>query len=69
MDCAERVVQLLPHDYTSHRNLAELLLRQERFAEAVSHIQWCLARSPDNGDLQKSLELARSGPRGVLRRR
>ncbi len=55
---AQRAAALAPDYYKARRNLATVLMGEQRFGEAVEHLQWCRARYPDNEALKKELDTA-----------
>jgi tetratricopeptide (TPR) repeat protein len=48
-------------NYDAHYQGAQFLLKQGRFAEALSHVRWCLQRTPDNPVLADMLREALKG--------
>lgn len=70
-ECARQAVFQTPDDFARRRRLAETLLSNQEYDEAVSQLQWCLARSPDDAGLQQQLEQAnrqRLASRNVIAR-
>lgn len=57
-ECARQAVFQTPDDFTRRRQLAATLLKNQEYGEAISQIQWCLSRRPDDPGLQKQLEYA-----------
>jgi predicted Zn-dependent protease len=57
-DCARQAVFQTPDDFARRRRLAETLLHNQEYGEAISQLQWCLGRRPDDPGLQKQLEQA-----------
>jgi tetratricopeptide (TPR) repeat protein len=60
--CAGKALEISPNDYNLRRRLADLLLEQQRFAEAAEQLRWCLRRYPESGSLQQKLERATREP-------
>ncbi len=56
--CARRAVDQLPDDFQSHRRLAAALLSNQEYDEAVTQLQWCLSRQPEDASLRQQLEQA-----------
>lgn len=54
----QSVVQLAPHVYEYRHALARQLLRQQHYAEAREHLQWCLRRKPNDTLLSRDLQVA-----------
>ncbi|MHB8956211.1 MAG: O-antigen ligase family protein [Pirellulaceae bacterium] len=50
--CQQQAIRCAPHDYQKRKVLALLLVRTERYDEALVHLQWCMWRQPE--DLQTS---------------
>jgi tetratricopeptide (TPR) repeat protein len=57
-DCARQAVFQTPDDFARRRRLAEALLNNQEYSEAISQLQWCLGRRPDDPGLQRQLEQA-----------
>lgn len=56
--CARNAVSHSPDDFARHHRLATALLKNQEYAEAVSQLQWCLRRRPQEASLQQQLEQA-----------
>lgn len=56
---ARQAVAAAPNDYKSRRNLATRLFKEQQFAEAAKHLQWCLLQCPEAQELRQQLELAK----------
>ena len=56
MAAARYAVMLAPNDFGHRRLLIRALVRNEQFAEAVEHLQWCISRQPDDPRLQAELQ-------------
>lgn len=60
-----------PEDFDLHRRLAEALFSSGEYAEAVSELQWCISRRPQEASLQQQLEQANrqrlASQAGILR--
>ena len=70
-ECARQAVFQTPDDFARRRQLAATLLKNQEYGEAISQIQWCLSRRPDDPGLQKQLEYAnrqRLAPQTVIAR-
>jgi len=61
LQCARNAVQCDPGNYEAHFQLASCLLNQELFAEAESHLRWCLQRTPRNQGVELKLREALKG--------
>lgn len=48
LQCALAAVETQPHDYAARFAAARLLHRQQRFADALPHLRWCLRRRPND---------------------
>lgn len=59
IECIRQAVALHPYDYRLHYNLAQRLLEQEAYDEAIEEFRWCMRRKPDDKSVQKRLDLAR----------
>jgi tetratricopeptide (TPR) repeat protein len=59
LQCQLHAVELAPHDFDNRRILAALLGQRQRFAEAITHYEWCLRRQPDREDLRNELAEAK----------
>jgi O-antigen ligase len=59
--CARNAVQCDSGNYEAHCRLASCLLSQRLFAEAESHLRWCLQRRPDDQGLEAALREAVKG--------
>lgn len=53
--CARNAVQCDPGNYNAHYALGCCLLKEQVFAEAESHLRWCLARSPNKQAIEAKL--------------
>jgi thioredoxin-like negative regulator of GroEL len=51
IECGERAVAASPSDFAKRRDLAALLVHNQRYAQARPHLQWCLRRRPDDPHL------------------
>ncbi len=56
--CAREAAERDPNSYNVRYALAMRLLDQERFAEAETHLYWCLQRRPNDSNLEKRWKLA-----------
>jgi O-antigen ligase/tetratricopeptide (TPR) repeat protein len=56
--CARQAVFQTPDSFVRRRRLAEALLTNQEYGEAISQLQWCLGRRPDDPGLQRQLEQA-----------
>jgi O-antigen ligase/tetratricopeptide (TPR) repeat protein len=56
--CARQAVFHTPENFGRRRRLAEALLSNREYEEAISQLQWCLSRRPDDRSLQLRLEQA-----------
>jgi len=59
--CARNAVQCDSGNYDAHCQLASCLLRQQLFAEAESHLRWCLQRTPNDQAIETKLREALKG--------
>jgi O-antigen ligase len=59
--CARNAVQCDSGNYDAHCQLASCLLRQQLFAEAESHLRWCLQRTPNDQAIETNLREALKG--------
>jgi O-antigen ligase/tetratricopeptide (TPR) repeat protein len=59
LSCARRAVEAAPIDYQRRRELADALISNQHFDEAIGHLQWCLQRKPEDQHLQRQLVEAR----------
>ncbi len=50
--CARGALGSNPNRYEARYAVAQCLARHERYAEAASHLNWCLARRPDDEKLR-----------------
>jgi tetratricopeptide (TPR) repeat protein len=60
LQCAASALAATPDDFASRRNYADFLLKEQKYADAVEHLQWCLLRYPENKKLAEDLALATS---------
>jgi tetratricopeptide (TPR) repeat protein len=65
--CAEESYRLDPVQFHIRMALADALFQAGRYAEADSHLRWCVARRPDNGFLRTRLEQVARQRTGVSR--
>jgi tetratricopeptide (TPR) repeat protein len=56
LSAARYAVLLAPNDFGNRRLLVRALLKNEEYAEAVEHLQWCISRQPDDPRLQDQLQ-------------
>jgi len=54
-DCLREAVRNDPNDPTARHRLAMSLLGQRQYGEATAHLEWCLARKPEDRSLQIAL--------------
>jgi O-antigen ligase/tetratricopeptide (TPR) repeat protein len=69
--CARQAVLLTPDHFARRQRLATALVNNYEYEEAVSQLQWCLSRRPDDSALQQQLEQAnrqRLASRNVIAR-
>jgi O-antigen ligase/tetratricopeptide (TPR) repeat protein len=59
--CARNAVQCDSGNYEAHCQLASCLLSQRSFAEAESHLRWCLQRTPNDQAIETKLREALKG--------
>ncbi len=57
-ECARQAVFQTPDDFARRQRLAAALLSNQEYGEAISQLQWCLGRRPDDTGLQLQLEQA-----------
>jgi tetratricopeptide (TPR) repeat protein len=55
----QRAVELAPLEFNYRVTLANLLVQEKRFEQAVNELEWCLRRQPDRQDLRAILADAR----------
>jgi tetratricopeptide (TPR) repeat protein len=67
LQSARRAVDAAPNHYKSRRSLAEALMKQHQYHDAIEHLQWCLSRYPENEKLKKQLGQALRHSRRVVR--
>ncbi|MBN2022405.1 MAG: O-antigen ligase family protein [Pirellulales bacterium] len=48
LECLERAAACQPDDYEIRYQLAVALAERLRYAEAMEHVEWCLAKRPDD---------------------
>ena len=56
--CARQAMFQTPDDFARRQRLAAALLHNQEYGEAISQLQWCLSRHPDDASLQQQLEQA-----------
>lgn len=56
--CARTAVHHAADDFGLHQRLAAALMKNHEYDEAVSQLQWCLSRQPEDTSLQQQLEQA-----------
>jgi O-antigen ligase/tetratricopeptide (TPR) repeat protein len=61
LECARRALACDQNNYWVHYQLAMCLINQELFAEAESHLHWCLQRTPGDQSLAFRLKEALKG--------
>jgi O-antigen ligase/tetratricopeptide (TPR) repeat protein len=61
LKCARKAVQCEPSNYDAHYQLAVCSLNQQLFAEAESHLRWCLQRTPSDQVVETRLREALKG--------
>jgi tetratricopeptide (TPR) repeat protein len=66
--CLEYAVHVDTSNYVVRRRLTRELIKQNRYAEALSHLRWCLRRKPDDPELQRDLLTAMQSRSGTLLR-
>lgn len=69
--CARQAIFQTPDDFARRQRLAAALLNNYEYEEAISQLQWCLSRRPDDPTLQRQLEQAnrqRLASRNVIAR-
>ena len=59
--CARNALQCDAGSYNAHYYLGVCLLGQSQFAEAESHLRWCMQRSPNDKTLENTLREAIKG--------
>ena len=59
--CARNALQCDAGNYNAHYHLGLCLLGQSQFAEAESHLRWCLQRTPNDGTLENNFREAFKG--------
>ena len=59
--CANNALQCDPGNYNAHYCLGLSLLGQSQFAEAETHLRWCLQREPSNRAVETNLREALKG--------
>jgi predicted Zn-dependent protease len=57
-ECARQAIFQTPDDFARRQRLAAALLNNQEYGEAISQLQWCLSRRPDDAGLQQQLERA-----------
>jgi O-antigen ligase/tetratricopeptide (TPR) repeat protein len=55
VECQRRVVELQPGDFEGRRLLATLLSQNGQHTDAVTALEWCLRRNPDDPVLKQEL--------------
>ena len=63
IECFERIVQILPRDFTAHFHLGIYNFRLARFEESVLHYEVADRLSPNHPTIQTDLPFARKGLR------
>ena len=61
LDCARHAVKSDPNNYPARYELAACLIEQKEFAEAETHLHWCLQRSPNDRAAETKLKQALQG--------
>lgn len=59
--CLRRALRIDANHYEVHYQLAARLIDQQEFAEAQTHLQWCLYRKPDEQRLERRFKEALRG--------
>jgi tetratricopeptide (TPR) repeat protein len=57
-ECARQAIHETPDVFPRHFRLATLLLKNHEYEEAVTELQWCVSRKPEDQGLKHQLELA-----------
>jgi thioredoxin-like negative regulator of GroEL len=68
LQCARSAIKSDPGNYQARYELALRLMERQQFAEAESHLHWCLQRTPDRQILQAKLKEALRGRLDAERR-
>jgi predicted Zn-dependent protease len=55
VECASRAVELAPNDGMLRRGLANCLLKNASYEEAIEQLNWCLRRNPRDEGLREQL--------------
>ena len=61
LQCARSATKSDPGNYPARYQLALRLMEQQQFAEAESHLHWCMQRTPDKPPVQAKLKEALRG--------
>lgn len=61
LQCARRALECDPNNYQVHYQLALCLMNQGMFADAQSHLHWCLQRSPNDRNVENTMKEALKG--------
>jgi tetratricopeptide (TPR) repeat protein len=61
LKCARRALECDQNNYQAHYQLAACLLDQTLFAEAETHLHWCLQRAPNDKSVEIKLKEALKG--------
>ena len=61
LQCARRALECDQNNFLVHYQLASRLLEQKNFAEAESHLHWCLQRTSGNKSVEYKLKEALKG--------
>jgi tetratricopeptide (TPR) repeat protein len=67
-ECVSNALKSDPNNFGAHYEYAMCLIKQELFADAESHLRWCLQRSPGNAGVAAGLKQALRGRLDVERR-
>lgn len=71
VDCTARAIRLAPREFRIRRAHGLALIAVERTQEAEPHLRWCLARKPDDREVQeglaRALRLSQHAPGGTRR--
>jgi len=68
LQCARSAIKSDPGNYQARYELALRLIERQQFAEAESHLHWCLQRTPDEQSVQAKLKEALRGRLDAERR-
>jgi len=61
LDCLQKALQCDPNNYAAHYRLGISLLQLGRYAQAETHLRWCLQRTPYNSTIERKLREALKG--------